>query len=194
MLTDEGRKYKEDLEARIEARIAAFKQEQSELLDELARVGINVDIVNRLPSVPTSDYRHALPILMKHLRRNYSNGTLESLARSLATKDAREYWDELVAMYKISPSLKAKGPGDVDMGLAVAVAASCPPNRISELIELLRDRSLPCRVMLLSPLRKRRGKDYDVAQALDEFRHDPELAKEIDSWKVLPSQKRSASH
>ena len=194
MLTAEGKKYKEDLEARIAARVEDFKIEQQELLEELAEAGVQVDIVNRLPSVSTSDYRHAIPILMKHLRRNYSDGTLASLARSLATKEAQEYWDEFVAMYRESSKRESNGAGDVSMALAAAVAASCPPKRMSELIDLLRDRRLPHRAMLLGPLRKKRGKDAEIAHVLDDLRHDPELTKEINSWKVLPSQVRPMTH
>ena len=194
MLTEEGKKYKEELEARIAKRIEAFKAEQRELISELAQVGVNVDIVNRLPSIPTSEYRHAIPILMEHLRRDYSDGTLESLARSLATKEAAKYWDEIVAMYKASATRKAQGPGDLPMGLAAAVAAACPPGRLGDLIALVKDPKLPNRVLLLTPLRKRRAKDPEIARLIDELRHDPELAKEINSWKVLPSQSISATH
>jgi hypothetical protein len=194
MLTAEGKKHKEELEARIAARVEAFKIEQRELLEELTQAGVKVDMVHRLPNVPTSDYRHAIPILMKHLRRDYSVGTVASLARSLATKEAQEYWDEFVAMYKESSTQEGDGAGDVSMALAAAVAASCPPKRMSELVDLLRDRRLPYRAMLLGPLRKKRGKDAEIAHVLDDLCHDPELATEINSWKVLPAQVRSMTH
>lgn len=194
MLTAEGKKYKEGLEARIAARVEAFKIEQRELLEELAQVGVQVDIVNRLPNVSTSDYRHAIPILMKHLRRNYSDGTLASLARSLATKEAQEYWDEFVAMYRESSKRESNGAGDVSMALAAAIAAACPPDRLSDLVELSKDQTLPHRVLLLTPLKKKRGRDTKVAEIIEELRRDPALAKEINSWKVLPGQKVPHSH
>lgn len=194
MLTEEGKKHKADLEARIEKRVAAFKVEQRYLLTELAQVGVNVDIVNRLPTMPTCEYSHAIPILIKHLHLDYSDGTLESLARSLATKDAAQYWDDLVAMYTASVNREARGPGDFTMALAAAVAASCPPLRLNELIELLRNQKLPYRALLLSPLRKKRGKNRDIAHVIEELRHDPALATEINSWKTLPLQEKPFSH
>lgn len=194
MLTEKGRKYKEELEARIAKRIADFKVEQRELILELARVGVKVDIVNRLPSISTTEYRHAIPILMEHLRRDYSDGTLESLARALATKDASEYWEEIVAMYQSSPARTDNAGSGFAMGLAAAVAGACPPKRIPDLIVLLRDRRLPYRALLLAPLRKRRGKSSDIAHVIEELRHDPDLATEINSWKILPSQPSRASH
>ncbi|MET4676267.1 MULTISPECIES: hypothetical protein [unclassified Luteibacter] len=194
MLTAEGRKYKAELEARIEARIAAFKIEQRELLEELASVGIRVDIVNRLTHVSASTFRHALPIILNHLKRHYSAGTLESLARLLARKEAQPRWDDIVSMYKASAGQKNEGPGDVNMALAAAVAASCPPRRIPELIELLRDHALPNRVLLLAPIRRRRGTNRGIADVIAELRHDPELSIEINSWKVLGPHERPLSH
>lgn len=194
MLTAEGRKFKEALDARIAARVEAFKIEQRDLLEELAQVGVQVDMVNRLPNIATSDYRHAIPILMKHLRRDYSDGTLASLARSLATREAREYWDEFVSMYKKSPMRERSGVGDVAMALAAAVSAACPPGRLSDLVELTKDQTLPHRVLLLTPLTKRRGRDTRIAEIIEELRRDPALAKEINSWKVLPGQHVPHSH
>jgi hypothetical protein len=194
MLTEEGKKVRAALDAELAERAAAFKVEQREMLKELAEVGVEIDMVNRLPNRATADYVQALPILMKHLRRDYSEGTLASLARSLATKEAGKYWDELVAMYRRWADRTPTGPGNFAMALAVAVSAACPPSRINELIDLLRDRRLPDRVLLLAPLRKRRGRDPAIAQVIEELRHDPALSKEIGSWKVLKSQAVPRSH
>ncbi|SEO31213.1 hypothetical protein SAMN02800692_0171 [Luteibacter sp. UNC138MFCol5.1] len=194
MLTDEGKRRRATLDAEIAERIAAFKVEQREMLGQLAEVGVHVDMVNELPNVPTSDYVQALPILMRHLRREYSEGTLASLARSLATQEASEYWDELVAIYKASPDRASTGPGNLPMALAAAVAAACPKNRLGDLATLVKDQRLPHRVLLLTPFKKRRGRDPAVANLIDELRHDPALAKEIGRWKILPSQADPRSH
>lgn len=194
MLSEEGRRKKEALEARIAKRVEGFKREQKNLLAELASVGVHVDMVNRLPMVPTKDYVQAIPILAKHLHRSYSEATLESLARSLATQEAQQYWDDLVALYLDQRSRVCGEAGDFPMGLAAAVAAACPPARMDELIELIRDPTLPHRVLLLQPLRKRRGKVPAIAEVIEELRHDPELSREIESWKVLPSQRVPSKH
>ncbi|MGF6712706.1 hypothetical protein QFZ41_003670 [Luteibacter sp. W1I16] len=194
MVTEEGKKKQAALQAEIAKRVAGYKREQEQLLGELASVGVHIDMVNRLPMVPTKDYVQAIPILARHLRKTYSEATLESLARTLATQEAKQYWDELVEMYRSNRNRVREGSGDFTMGLAAAVAAACPPGRLDELIELVRDTELPHRVLLLTPLRKRRGKDPKIAQLIDELRHDPALAKEINSWKILSKQATSRTH
>ena len=194
MLTEEGKKRRAARDAEIAERVAAFKIEQRELLRELAEVGVVVDMVNLLSSRTTAENPRSMPILMKHLRRDYSEGTLASLAAALATKEAGKYWDELVSMYRNSADRTPTGPGNFVMALAAAVSAACPPGRIYDLIELLRDRRLPDRVILLTPLKKRRGRDPAIAQVINELRHDPELSKEIGSWKILKSQEVPRTH
>jgi ABC-type lipoprotein export system ATPase subunit len=194
MLTEEGKKVRAALDAELAERAAAFKVEQREMLKELAEVGIEIDMVNLLSRRTVAENVQAMPILMKHLRRDYSEGTLDSLARSLAIKEAGEYWDELVAMYRQSADRTPTGAGNFAMALADAVSEACPPSRINELIDLLRDRRLPHRVLLLTPLRKRRGRDPAIAQVIEELRHDPALSKEIGSWKILKSQAVPRSH
>lgn len=194
MVTEEGQKKQAALRAEIAERVAGYKREQQQLLAELASVGVHIDMVNRLPMVPTKDYVQAIPILAKHLKKEYSEATLESLARTLATQEAKQYWDDLVELYRHNRDRVREGSGDFTMGLAAAVAAACPPARLDELIELVRDPGLPHRVLLLTPLRKRRGKDPKIAQLIEELRHDPALTKEISSWKVLSSQGTHRSH
>lgn len=111
------------------------------MLQELESVGVVVDMVNRLPMMSTESYVQALPILARHLHRAYSEGTLESLARSLATPAAAQYWDDLVSLYRDQRNRVRTGPGNFVMGLAAAVAASCSSARIPELIDLIRDRA-----------------------------------------------------
>lgn len=194
MLTEEGKTVRAALDAELAERAAAFKAEQREMLKELAEVGIEIDMVNLLSRRAVAENGQITPILMKHLRRDYSEGTLASLARSLAVKEAGEYWDELVAMYRQSADRTPTGAGNFSMALADAVSEACPPSRINELIDLLRDRQLPHRVLLLTPLRKRRGRDPLIAQVIEELRHDPALSKEIGSWKILKPQEVPRSH
>lgn len=191
-MTEEGKK--QALSVEIETRIAQFKAEQEDMLRELSEVGVHVEMVNQLPNLSTAEYVQALPILMSHLRKEYSDGTIASLARSLATKEARRYWDELIAMYRRSADRPPKGPGNVPMALAAAVSATCPPDRLGDLVELIKDQTLPNRVLLLRPLKERRGRDSKIAEIMEELRRDPALAKEINSWKVLRGQKMPSSH
>jgi hypothetical protein len=71
------------------------------------------------------------------------------------------------------------------MAIAFAVSASCPSARLDDLIALLRDRTLPHRLLLLIPLKRRRGRNAAIAQVIEELREDPDLVTEIRSWKAL---------
>lgn len=190
MLTEDGKRVKLARDKEIEQRIKGFKIEQEALLKELESVGVHVDMVNRLPMTPVEEYAQAIPILFRHLKRVdfYSEGTLESIARSLAVKESAIYWDQLVEAYQQQRSRQRTGPGNFVMGLAAAVGVSCPPSRIEELILLLKQSDLPHRVLLLNPLRKRRGKDVHIAMVSEELALDPALSKEINGWK--PSKRK----
>ena len=74
------------------------------MLDEIRAAGVTLEIVNELPNWPSSAYAHTLPILMRHLHRPYSQGTLAALARSMGMKEAAPYWDELIALRRRSPN------------------------------------------------------------------------------------------
>lgn len=63
-------------------------EEQALLLADLRRVGYRIrwiwDFVNTADSYP-----EAIPVLIDHLRRPYSEGTREGIARALAVKEGR---------------------------------------------------------------------------------------------------------
>jgi hypothetical protein len=75
-------------EAKRQAIEAQAIDEQALLLADLRKIGYRIrwiwDFVN------TADgYEDAIPILISHLRRPYSDGTLEGLARALSVSEAR---------------------------------------------------------------------------------------------------------
>ena len=186
-LTEEGRAKRAALDARIEARMRICKIEQQEILGELRAEGLVFEMLNNLAllRVSASEYKRALPILLKHLNRPYSEGTLGSIAYSMARKEAAPCWDDLVAIYREHHARERVGDGDSTMAIAAAVSASCPSARLDDLIALLRDRTLPHRPLLLIPLKRRRGRNAAIAQVIEELREDPDLVKEIRSWKAL---------
>jgi len=186
-LTEEGRAKRAALDARIEARMRICKIEQQEILGELRAEGLVFEMLNNLAllGVSASEYKRALPILLKHLNRTYSKATLESIAYSMARKEAAPCWDDLVAIYRNHHERKQAGEGDATMAIAFAVSASCPSARLDDLIALLRDRTLPHRLLLLIPLKRRRGRNAAIAQVIEELREDPDLVTEICSWKAL---------
>jgi hypothetical protein len=169
-------------ELALTKRVARHREEQAPIVSELREAGIEIrflpDLIMR--SVP---YPTAIPILLKHLVQTYSDVTRETLARSLAVPDARYAWPIFVAEYRKAPmgqengiQLRAKD------GLAVALAATATDNVMDELIAIAKDRSHgSSRLLLLKALRKSKG--AAAKKAIEELASDPDLEKEIASWR-----------
>jgi len=174
-----------DLDDAIMARTERLTSEQAILRRDLAEASVQVGTVGELVMRENRSYLHASPILVRHLHGDYSEGTLESIARALAMKESYPYWDELVELYVSQPSCEPAGPGDFSMGLAAAISASIRPERMGDLIDLLKNRRLRNRALLLTPLRRRSPRDPKIAAVLEELRHDPDLSREINSWKGM---------
>ncbi|WP_271499911.1 hypothetical protein [Bradyrhizobium sp. CCBAU 11357] len=178
---------KRERDVALAARVARHREEQAPIVRDLQAAGIGVNLLSDLltRSVP---YPRAIPVLLKHLGLSYSDPTLETLARILAVPDARHAWPVLVKEYRKAPSSYENGTrrrGAKD-GLAVALAATVTSATMDELIALARDRSHGAsRLLLLRALRKSRS--VAAKQAIEELSSDPDLEKEIASWR-----KRSA--
>ena len=109
-------------------RFARLLQEEAELtaiegplLADLRAVGIDLsggvwDLVNmRAP------YPKALPVLLRHLRLDYPVRIREGIARAMAVRESRQFWPELVQLYRENREMTAH---DVKGGLACALAAA----------------------------------------------------------------------
>ncbi|MET4800109.1 hypothetical protein [Bradyrhizobium sp. LB11.1] len=186
-----ARKRERDLA--LAERTARFKEEQAPIVSELLAAGVGVNFLSDLimRSVP---YPAAIPVLLKHLVLPYSDPTLETLARILAVPDARYAWPILVAEYRKAPSgyengARRRGAKD---GLAVALAATATDSTIDELIALAKERSHGAsRVLLLRALRKSRN--AAAKQAIEELSTDPDLEKEIASWRKRSGRRSTTS-
>lgn len=174
-------------------RVARMRSEQAPLLAELKSVGLEIKSVSDLINA-SERYEQAVPILLKHLMMPYSDVTRETIARSLARPEAavQDAWPILVEEYRKAPmGWGIKGPGDTKEfrlaakdGLACALSVAVTEETLSELIALAKDSALgESRVLLLSALKQRRNKNPLVKQAIEELASDPELAKEIGSWR-----------
>lgn len=147
--------------------------EQMELLRDLQEAGHEVrsvwDLVNT-----ASPYPKALPVLLDHLIRPYSDRTREGVARALAVKDARPLaWDIMVGLIQ-SRSL----PKEVADGVMIAISAMARPADLSVLIGMLADKRIgSSRIFLVRKLM--RSKRPEARQALMNSRADPDLQKEI---------------
>ena len=161
-----------------EAELAAsLRSEQESLLHELSEVGWHVNSVWDLVNTSKA-YPEAIPVLLHHLAYPYSARTREGIARALAVREARYAWPILANAYRAEPN----GRRTAKDGLAVALSATVTPETLLEFINIVKDRSNgESRVLLLRPLRKLKS---DVARSvIEELSSDPELAKEIASWK-----------
>jgi hypothetical protein len=147
--------------------------EQLELLRDLQAAGKEVGSVWDLVNTATP-YPEALPVLLDHLLRPYSDRTREGIARALAVKDARPLaWDVMFGLIR-SRSL----PKEVADAVMVAISAMARPADLSALIGTLADKSLgSSRIFLVRNLM--RSKRPEARQALMNNRADPDLQKEI---------------
>lgn len=170
-------------------RSARLRVEQAPLLADLGAVGLKVESVWDLVNT-SAHYAEAVPVLLKHLLLPYSDRTREGIARSLAVPEARGAWSTLVEEYRKAPSgIGIKGPGETKEGrlgtkdgLACALAATATEKVMDQLVALAKDRTLGIsRVLLLSVLKK--SKSATAKEAIKELVSDPDLKKEITSWR-----------
>lgn len=152
------------------------------LVRSLAQAGFLVKSVWDLVSSP-GPYKNAIPVLLEHLKKPYMERTREGIARALAVYDSADIWPELVHLYRNEPLFVKTGKNNgAKDGLALAVAQATTEENISTLIELARDRSNgSSRLLLLRRLR--RSKNPIAKHALADLAADPDLEKEIASWK-----------
>jgi hypothetical protein len=179
-----------DLERK--ATTALLRAEQVPLVEDLRAVGLNVDSIDHVVR-RAEPYPEAISVLMKHLMMPYSDVIRDSIARALAVPEpeVRAAWPMLVEEYRKAPTgwgITVKGISreykfGLKGGLACTLAASVDEDQLPELTALAKDPvNGSSRVILLMALKKRRGKNPLVDQAIKDLAQDPGLAKEIASW------------
>lgn len=170
-------------------RSARLRAEEEPILADLRGAGWDVESVWDLVNTSIG-YPEAIPILLKHLLLPYSDRTREGVARALAIPEAKYAWQTLVAEYRKAPmGIGIIAPSDTKEfslgakdGLACALSATVTRETVEELVRLAKDRSHgSSRLLLLRALR--RSESPAAKQALTELASDPDLAKEIASWK-----------
>jgi hypothetical protein len=158
----------------------ARRKEEIPLVADLRKIGLPVRSVWDLVGM-ARPYPEAVPILLDHLTKPYSDRIAEGIARALAVPDARNAWQLLVSEYVKAPWERNGVRVGAKDGLAVALAATVTNDTMSELIVLAKDRSHgPSRLLLLRSLRK--SNSPAVLRAIEELRNDPDLSKEIAAW------------
>lgn len=123
-------------------------------------------------------YDEALPILFEHLTKDYPDEILDGIARALAVPQALQYRPTFIRLFRRSPPV-SKG---FRYGLGLAISGTTVPDNLHETIELAKDRTLgDSRMALLFAIK--RSKKSEIREVIEELSHDPDLAKEIASWK-----------
>ena len=169
---------KAEREKWLAEREAYLAEAEAPLLADLASLGFPVESAWSL-STKYADYTRAIPLLIEHLHRPYPEAIVVGIVRSLAIKAARKtVWPVLVDEYrKTDPKRKW-----VKDGLAAALSEVVDRSTLRQLIELARDLSQgESRLLLLTGIR--RSRQPEAKQAIEELSTDPQLAKEIASWR-----------
>jgi hypothetical protein len=169
-------------EAMQRARSARLEVEEAHLLADLRASGWDInsiwDFVNMHEPYPT-----AVPVLLKHLSRDYSDWTKNGIARALAVPEAAYAWHEIVAAWKA-----AEAGSEAKDGLAIAVARAAPSGALPRLIAFAQDKSLgSSRIFLLRALM--RSRSPAALEAIERLADDPHLKQEIADWKKRQRKK-----
>ena len=154
--------------AKIDALVEAEAREAAQLVADLRSVGEPAvwDLVNARRRYP-----RAIPVLLDHLQRSYSDHLKEVIARALAVEEARPYWPTILEEYERSDD----GAAGSKFALALALAQSAGPSELEEILRLLRERRHgESRLGLLFALKR-----LAPREALHEFEDDPDLTLEV---------------
>ncbi len=158
---------------KIERQAAVWEAEEEELVFDLRSAGFAVESVWDFVNTSTP-YPAAIPILLDHLQRDYSDRTREGIARALAVRDARGGWNVLVEQFQRSNDTTTIGS---KFGLACALGAAGDDSVLDEAVALMSDpRHGQNRLPLLTILE--RSKARAATEALRQLVEDADLADE----------------
>lgn len=122
----------EPVEIKGSKRTRGSARDEAPLLDDLAAVGVEVNSVWRLYTVPDA-YPTVIPVLLSHVQRDYRDRVLEGIGIALAHKTARGWWSELKHLY-----LTAENPVVRDR-LAAALSEVAVREHYDDLLGFIRD-------------------------------------------------------
>jgi hypothetical protein len=159
-------------------RKAYLTQAAAPILADLASVGIITDDVWKVRTEKKENAK-AIPILLDHLQRAYPSIIRAGIAQRLAVRATRKIgWKVLVDEYRKTDI----SDDHVKQSIAAALAGASDDSVMNELIALAKDKSQgDSRILMLRGIR--RSKRPEARQAIEELANDPDLAKEIKSWR-----------
>jgi len=118
-----------------EERVASWRAEQTGLLAELRSIGIEAESVwDVSPEHPK--YNKAIPILLEHLARPYSERIAEGIGRALGGAPLDSYWERLCLEYEKVEEDRAKG---AKMGLAASLVKLASDEVYDDIARLVSD-------------------------------------------------------
>ncbi len=167
---------------KIEERAAVERTEEEDLVSELREAGLDVGSVWNLVNTP-APYPTAIPILLEHLRRDYSDRTKEGIARALAVPEARVGWSLLVTEFKQSKDTTTIG---LKWALACALGAAGDDAALDDAVAIMKDTQHgQNRLPLLAILE--RSKTPSATEMLGDLLDDNDLAE--DARKLLSKRR-----
>lgn len=187
------REINQEKELKRQEMVKLIAIEVSAVESEIQKLGIKIDSLHQIKDTDFKQHPDLLTILIKHLKYPYFDVVKSIIAKALGSKEAYSTWPIIVDEYRNAPQgcgITVKGgteelPLHYKDSLANTLCDLFRNERLDEYLGLLRDKKNgESRILLLAPLRRRYKKDPIIKEALFELKADPDLAKEIASWKI----------
>lgn len=159
-------------------RLKKLRRLQEPIAKDLLAQGIIIESVWDLIR-HIGEYDDALPVLLKHLERDYYSDARDALARAFCTPAAYPYFDSLAELYR---KTSKKDPKDWALGgLSIALTACSKDKRLSEIMELAGLGITAGRPIFIAHL-KRYWRRPDVWEWLNKNLDEPSLAATLAPW------------
>jgi hypothetical protein len=188
-LTEALRKRPDDLELRNElerlqheerdairaAELEEARVEEAPLLEDLREIGVDVPTVWDLYKHPEA-YPDVVPVLIRHMARDYPPATLQGIGGALADKSARPWWNELKQMYLTEERDVARGE------LAAVLSEVARREHYEDLLAFFGDARLgKSRISFVRPINKigNRMESGRGRAAIEPFVNDRDVGAEV---------------
>ena len=183
MVAEHQRRERERLKRQKELRTA-----ERPLIEELRAAGFVVDTAWDFVNTNVS-YPEAVPILLRHLQKDYPDRVREGIARALAVPESKSAWETLRDEFERSEDPTSQG---AKWGIACALSVAGHDDVIDDVLRLLAEkRHVRNRVPLLDILA--RSELERAARALEAMCDDPEIghdARELIAKKKKKKRRR----
>lgn len=168
-------------DARLEKIWDERRKEQEHIIAELKDVGIHAASVWDMEPNPSG-----IPILLKHLKKSYSDHLEESIARALNMPEAMAHWDYLLDLFENGSEERAGR----QTGLACTLSEFArKTKRYDDAMRILRKEELgDDRIFFLEVLALSR--DLEIRARLKEFSEHPTLGEQA-RWYLKNPGRRS---